>query len=255
MTTSQQRGLESLTEFYSFHRQNKCVAGISTQPRPLLVGPSGSGKTALIRHFAEKNHLPLLDINSGTWIVSGAASGRTTLRLIRKFLSRENEGILYIDELDKFTATTDWMRSVEQECMALIDRRTASFEDWSQEEQLRLEKFFIVGAAPGRTSITRNSQVLGFDLADEVILSDKLTNQKQIPDEILFRFPHVIELKRLSAAHFKQQIGQIRAELKLPVLSKERLASLAYEAVKSRRQNRWLEQYVVQALRERLFPQ
>ncbi len=133
--------------------------------------------------------------------------------------------------------------------------RVASFEDWTAEDRIRLERFFIVGAGTWQNLCYENSLVLGFDPVDEVNLTDKLMEQKQIPDEILFRFPHLVELKGLSTSDFKQWIGQVRTELNLPVLSKDSLAKLAFEAVKSRRQNRWLEQYVVRALRERTCPQ
>lgn len=108
------------------------------------------------------------------------------------------------------------MKNVQQECMALIDQRTGSFEGWHDADRARLERFFIIGAGTWQGLYYEDSQVLGFDLADEVDLSDKLSQQKQIPDEILFRFPHLIELKGLTPSDFKQRIIQIRHELKLP---------------------------------------
>lgn len=255
LTASQERGMELLGEIYSFHQQNKRVAGISTKPVPLLIGPSGCGKTALIRYFADRHQLPLLDLNPGNWIVSGAASHPHTLQLIRRFIRDHAKGLIYLDELDKFNGTTDWMRNVVQECMALLDQRISSFEGWGDEDRVRLGHFFIVGSGTWQNLYYEDSQVLGFDLADEVDLAEKLVNQKQIPDEILFRFPHVIEVKGLSAIEFKKRITQVREELNLPTLSKERLASLAHEAIQSRRQSRWLEQYVVRALREKTYPQ
>jgi hypothetical protein len=44
------------------------------------------------------------------------------------------------------TATTDWMRNVQQECMALIDRLSAGFEGWTPSDQGKLDRFFIVEA-------------------------------------------------------------------------------------------------------------
>jgi MoxR-like ATPase len=234
LTDGQREGLFRLRAFYAMKKTAGYVAGIDSRPIPLIVGPSGSGKSTLVRHFVESQKLPMMDFCSGTWLTSGSRGTPPTLTAIRQFVEEVDAGVLFIDELDKFSADQDYYRSIQQEVYALLDGRLSSFEGWTADIQKKFHRnFFIIGAGTWQHL---------FKTAEGRI---DLDNQDSIPDELLMRFnARAIVLDPPSARDFRERFTAIHQELKVPLPSSERMKRLITRAVASRKNNRVLEAYL-----------
>jgi hypothetical protein len=256
LTESQKRLLESLCAHWQVKQNGECVAGYDPRPLPLIVGPSGSGKSALVRHFAATQHLPMKDFNVGTWLISGAKVEPQTLCEIGEFIRNHDSGVLFIDEVDKLIATTDWSRGVQQEVYALLDGRTDSFTGWDSAMAKRLkESFFIIGAGTWQSRYLGRQRTLGFAAQKgEDAWSIELEGQDEIPEELLMRFnADVLYLQPLTEAEFGTRILAIHDALALAQPTEERLKHLSEKAVASRRHNRWLEAYASHLLRNEVW--
>ncbi|MDD2708676.1 MAG: AAA family ATPase [Verrucomicrobiae bacterium] len=253
LTESQQEALKQIEFHFQVKKHAPQVCGISTRPIPLIVGPSGSGKTALIRHFCEKHRLPLMELNVGGWLVCGCKGEIETMGMILKFVREHEQGVLFCDELDKFTAGTDWFRSVQQETYALIDGRLSGFKDWTEEDIRRLkEKFFIIGAGTWQEIYKNQARRIGFGATTSLsILNGELERQEVIPEELLFRFnANAIELHPISKQEIAERVQVIRSQLQLPLLKTEALEVLCQKAVESRKNTRWLEGHLTELLQQ-----
>jgi len=234
LTDSQREGLFRLRAFYAMKLNTGYVAGIDARPIPLIIGSSGSGKSTLVRHFAESKKLPMMDFCSGTWLTSGSRGNPTTLTTIQQFVEQVNAGIIFIDELDKFSADQDYHRSIQQEIYALLDGRLSSFEGWSADIQKKFQRnFFIIGAGTWQHFFKTSQGRIDLDAQDS------------IPDELLMRFnARAIVLDPPSARNFRERFTAIHEELKVPLPSPERMKRLIERAVASRKNNRVLEAYL-----------
>ena len=163
---------------------HETVAKVWSRPFPLLMGSSGSGKTTVVRKLAADMDLPLLILDSGGWIVEGASRQPSTLAWIRDRVERAPRGIVFIDELDKFTAAGDWCKHIQQELMALLDARLDSY-GWSAEILQRFKKWTIIGAGTWQDQVT--STPMGF-FANQDSGESRIRRQKEIPEELLARF-------------------------------------------------------------------
>lgn len=235
LTTSQQEGLTRLKAFLAIKRQVNHVAGISPRPIPLIVGPSGAGKTTLVRHFAQSEGLEMMDFCSATWLPSGA-HGTPTVTTIRKFVEKNDAGILFIDELDKFSASQDYYRSVQQEVYALTDGRVSSFEGWTPEIQKKFrENFFIVGAGTWQHLFKKQTKPGRLNL----------DGQDSIPEELLMRFnAMLIVLDPPTPDYFRERFLELHRALRVALPSPERLTKLVDRAVASKKNNRAIEAYL-----------
>jgi|GEM_PF-1808167 len=242
--------LSTLLAFWRIKQEGRCVAGFDPRPIPLLVGPSGSGKSSLVRHFASRERLPMKDFNVGTWIITGAKADPPTLNEIRDFINSNEQGVLFLDEIDKLQGTSDWLRNLQQEIFALLDGRTDSFVGWTAELAKKLASdFFIIGAGTWQTRYAAKQRAMGFGTHSEGDWTLDLGGQSEIPDELLMRFnADVLHLTPPTKEDFALRITAIHEELALN-LSDERLDYLATKAAASGRHNRWLEAYVSRLLR------
>ncbi len=232
------------------------VAGYDPRPIPLIVGPSGSGKSALVRHFAKIEKLPIKDFNVGTWVVTGAKADPPTLDEIADFIRGNERGVLFIDEVDKLVATTDWSRNIQQEIYALLDGRTDSFPGWDEAVTKKLARdFFLVGAGTWQTRYAGRQHALGFGAKEASnVWAIELDRQDEIPEELLMRFnADVLYLRPLTKAEFGERIASIHDALALARPTSERLDQLSEKAVASRRHNRWLEAYASRIIRREVF--
>jgi SpoVK/Ycf46/Vps4 family AAA+-type ATPase len=244
LTASQQQVLQKLNVFYNMKRRGCRVASISGRPIPLVIAPSGTGKTYLIQHFATINHLPLLSLDASSWIVQGATSTPHTIDVIRKFVKTNYEGILFLDELDKFTAESDWCRHLQAEVLSLLDGGARGYESFSAEEKRKLqEQFFICGCGTWQHLYQTAGKSLGFGGTSTFSVEDEVVKQAGIPYELLARFnSNLLVLKPPTQNEFAEWIRDIHEELLLTLPpSIERLAA---EAVQSQLNTRWLEAYV-----------
>jgi hypothetical protein len=252
LTASQRELLVPLQAHWLIKQRGECVAGYDPRPIPLIVGPSGSGKTALVRHFAAKEKIPMKDFNIGTWIITGAKADPPTLDEIGDFIRNNERGVLFLDEVDKLYATTDWSRCIQQEIYALLDGRTDSFSSWDDTMARKLARdFFLVGAGTWQMRYAGRHHALGFGAkkADDA-WAIELDRQDEIPEELLMRFnAEVLHLRPLTKIEFSERIIAIHDVLALVRPTEERLEQLSEKAVVSCRHNRWLEAYASHMLR------
>ncbi len=251
LTGSQRELREKLEAFWALKQSARRVGGYDPRPIPLIVGPSGSGKSALVRSFAANNKLALRDFNVGTWIITGSRTDPQSLVEIADFVRRNERGVLFIDEVDKLSGTSDWVRSLQQEIFALLDGRTDSFVEWDAEIRAKFERnFFLVGAGTWQNLYARSQRAAGFMTPSEADWSIDLTAQSAIPEELLMRFnADVLYLEPLGIEEFSQRIANIVDEVGLPALAPQRQQLLAEQAHASGRHNRWLEAYASRLLR------
>jgi hypothetical protein len=209
-----------------------------------------------VRHFAAQEKMPMKDFNVGTWIITGAKAEPPTLDEIGDFIRNNARGVLFIDELDKLCATTDWTRCIQQEIYALLDGRTDSFPFWDEEMAKKLARdFFIVGAGTGQRRYAGRELDLGFGVTDaDDRWAIELNKQDQLPDELLMRFnAEVLFLHPPTKTEFGERIIQIHDELALARPTDEQLEQLAERALISCRHNRWLEAYASRMLRNEVW--
>jgi hypothetical protein len=91
----------------------------------LLVAATGSGKTKIATDLADRIGAKLHTISLGEWNVLGAQGGPASVTTLLRVLEKSERVVLLLDELDKFTSTTDssWTRYAAAEIWALLDRR------------------------------------------------------------------------------------------------------------------------------------
>ena len=257
---SQSATAKKLDHFLRLKRFQPVVAGVSTRPIPLLVGPTGVGKTAVVRHFCRENRLPLLELNAGGWLVNGSFAKPATLPLVGQFIRGHEEAVLFVDEVDKFSCeTSDWMRSVQQETMALLDNRVNELWGWSAEDRERLtRKCLIVGAGTFQVLFNGRSRHLGFRDSDKSQEADPidLRGQQNIPEEILNRFnATTLFVHPPAAEEIRERILQIHHELGSAAPSGAGIEVLLLEAKNSGQNTRWIESYLARTLEQHLEPE
>ena len=169
--------------------------GLCPRLKPLIVGPSGVGKTFLARLLAEELKLPILRLCFGGWLVTGAKDGPPTLSAVANFVKKHEQGIIYLDELDKCRAGfgSDWQTSMIQELFGLLDG-TLQTSDWPESLRHRLNtRFFFLGAGTWQEIWTATRSV-GFGGNGEATsweaasVTARITETRAIPEELLFRF-------------------------------------------------------------------
>jgi hypothetical protein len=219
---------------------------------PLIAAQSGVGKTFLVRHFAKWNQMPILELDSSSWIVHGATNRPYTLETAAKWVAENHEGLIMIDELDKCEGGADggssWNRHVRGEIFSLLDRRLGASLGWDKETIRKLDDFFIVGLGTWQ-HLHRAKPSVGFrEQAAEKV--DIFKNNDSIPEELLFRFnSEVVYLTSPSAEEFAKRIATIHTNVGMPMPNN--IAQLAREAVASGLATRWLESYLSRLLRLR----
>jgi len=157
------------------------ICGIPLRPYPLIGGPSGVGKTHLVKVWAKQQKLPLLILNSGCWYAVGSYGGLSTLSDISEFLeSCQGNGVILIDEIDKFTGGSSWSNSVQQELYALLDKRLERLVGWTDQTVDLLGKAFIIGAGTWQSDYQKKGSFFNHQ--------EVLEFQEHIPQELLYRF-------------------------------------------------------------------
>ena len=215
------------------------VGQVWSRPFPLLMGTSGSGKTTVVRRLAVDQNLPILILDSGGWIVEGAARQPSTLTWIRNQVEHAPRGIIFIDELDKFSAAGDWCKHIQQELMALLDGRLDSYE-WSPEIIQRLKKWIIIGAGTWQGLVKNES--MGF-LPKQNSAESKIREQADIPEELLARFNSCwLYVAPPSRVDIRNALIRIHNEMNHAI--PENLEGLVTDAVSSGQNMRWLERYL-----------
>ncbi len=251
LTRSQIEGLARLECNWAITQAGEYVAGTGARPIPLIVGPSGSGKTRLVEHFADSISVPVLKLSSGNWSPSGSRVTPCTHETIRDFVSPNARGIVFIDEVDKFTGEQDYYRSVQIEVFAILDGNLDGFAGWSEEERERFRRrFLIVGAGTWQDMFRANQRSVGFTSGpnasvDAVGDPIDLRNQTAIPEELLNRFnARLIHLLPPTAEDFRARFTEIHQALGIALPSPARMDKLVRRALESGKHNRAVEAYL-----------
>ena len=246
LTDSQETVLEQLNSFLVMKRNGYRVAGVSSRPIPLIIAPTGTGKTFLVAHFAKTNGLPLLSLDSGAWIVKGSYTHPYTTEVLLRFVQQNDQGVIHIDELDKFFGDTDWTRHMQQEVLSLLDGGLRGYETFSPDEKQKLQdRFFICGS--GTWQGLHDSKSMGFGSAKNVCIRQEVLKKAGIPYELLARFnQQLLILEPPTQDEFLFWIRDIHSELNIEMPPSVEL--LAQEASESLLNTRWLEGYVSRLL-------
>ncbi|MFT4177414.1 MAG: AAA family ATPase [Luteolibacter sp.] len=193
----------------------------------LIAGPSGVGKSRIVAELAERLKLPLWTANVSGWQVQGSRGDTPTLHNLFEWVDINPRGVIFLDEIEKASGTTDWFSSVRLELHDALDARLPrSFktpfkeplfeypeeckivddeDDWvmstnariAKEEQWRKDlerklrtRFFIVAAGAWQTEWDISTSAIGFGESqpNHPKMIDRKNLLKSIAPEILNRF-------------------------------------------------------------------
>jgi len=266
LTSSQQEAAKKLHFFQRIHSLSiNEVDGVKTRPFPLLIGPSGSGKTLLANRLAVQHGLPLFSVNISNWIPRGARNeSQITLDQIAAFVAEHDDGVIFIDELNKLKSrhadASAWCMDNMNEVLAFLDMddrlENMGFENLVGKLK---QDFLVIGAAAFQDEWSRSEHKpgLGFGgvssegTSREDAYEQLVRNQNLVADELLFRFnDRLIVIAPPTLEEFSERIVGIRRALGLSPLAQDRVQLLARGAEQSRKMLRWLEGYVSQCLAE-----
>jgi hypothetical protein len=251
LTKSQILAERELWHFYTLHGTDPIVAGVHTRPIPLVVAPTGVGKTALVKHFAAKLDLPLIELDPGSWICSGAYTRPSTFETLGAWMEKSSLGVILIDEVDKFGCDSEgsaWSRHVRQEVFSLLDKRLSGVANWQEKHTDLLDYFFVVGCGTWQSVFSRKSPV-GFASETRDLKAD-IGKQDAIPPELLFRFnSRLIYLHPPTRDEYRARIAAMHNRLGMSLPPD--LDDLTSEAEASGQNTRWLEGYLSDLLRRR----
>jgi len=261
LTQSQQIVEKQLQQM--MHLKMMDVKG-AIQPRlnPLIIGASGTGKTGIVKRFCEKHQLELFTASIGTWIVVGAKVDNYTAPMIARFVETHDSGVIFIDEIDKLTARhateSAWVGAIAQEIFAMLDADQRLLAMGFEETSIRKlkSKFMLVGAGAFQAGWQASRQIsMGFDRTPESPSVDEIIKSGGIPEEILFRFAEKpLVICNPTFDDCRRAIVRIHLDANQAVPNQAELERLASEATQSNRGMRWLENYSMQILSERIAP-
>ena len=221
---------------------------IKPRLQPLLVAPSGHGKNWIIRALTKELKVGdgnYLRVSAAGWVPVGARHHNVTLNQIRSFLlkSESSKMILHIDELDKFhNFEGEWSRFCAEELFAILDRDTnhSQIIEWSEEARLALQyRLFIVGSGTWQNMWADSQKTVGFG-ESEKIDENFLRAQKEIPEELLFRFCNgLILIKPWTNDELIEMIKTLGSQIPPEIASI--ILSRSNEIIESKRGVRYIE--------------
>lgn len=257
---SQRRAFEELLRYADLFFSNDWK-NLPLRPRiyPLLVGPSGVGKTWLVSHLARElsigDAMPVMHLHFGEWIPCGARVLKGhTLSTLHDFVINNRQGIIHLDELDKFRLqSSDWSISIQQEIFAMLDYRMHAAHDkaWTRGlcDYFRLN-FFVVGSGTWQ-DLWDSPQPLGFQTGSEASGSmlKSIGDQRSIPVELMRRFSaQPILIPYLTADDVAAILDQLATAIDPDLLAG--LRGKEKEVAESRKGIRAFEEHVTQRLME-----
>jgi hypothetical protein len=215
----------------------------------LILGPSGAGKSRVTEETAHVLNCAFHHITCQSWIPRAARCQPYTLDTLQEFVESHPSGIIFLDELDKMTAQTDWNLHLQEEIKALLDGRLNAM-DWKTKNLEKLEQnFLIVGAGTWQSLWSRSN--LGFHSQDQTQTSTdqnllELAKKSGVPEEMLLRFNTLLcYIDPLTKEDFLTPLQEIYASHH-KILTKDQEEALLTQAVNSHANYRWLESLAAQ---------
>lgn len=140
-------------------------SGMRINPRThtLIVGPSGSGKSFIVSEMASRSKIPLWHENISNWSPMGARGSNPTFRSLIRWLGSVENGIIFLDEIDKINSPSEFSNSIRNEVFSLLDHR-------APDASLALSD--LIDSDPFDSQFSRSDQ----ELMQKVMVEQKLRN-------------------------------------------------------------------------------
>lgn len=220
----------------------------------LLIGPTGVGKTAIVSNLARIFNLPFQRAIAPRYSQSGYVGANVDsilndlVEAAGGDIKKAEQGILYIDEVDKISATHDKVDmglGVQHELLTLIegDKRTIKIADmFNPELTFDTSNLFVVatGAFDGLDKIIKQrvkkelgADKIGFTNEKNVVSSSKITSddlyQYGFDRQFVARFPNRIRLNNLNEDIFYQIVNDSKdGYIKLVLKSYQKSGVVVY---------------------------
>jgi hypothetical protein len=245
---------------------------LPVQPRTnsLIVGPTGTGKTYLADAVAKFLGVPCKHLSIAEWMLLGTScrGAQRTWTAIFEFLASSRNGkgaMVFIDEIDKLTGTSDWCQHLRVEVFRFLDREVppdlsdsdndnypsvllASVSDF-----LKHKTLIVAAGAFQHLWDNLGNRVGGFagEIAPEVPSAAQLAGH--LARELVNRFrSDIVLLPDLAARDYENIL--LAAAAKMPAPMQERFLSLGAERISAAHANRqgvrFLEELVADVLGE-----
>jgi SpoVK/Ycf46/Vps4 family AAA+-type ATPase len=247
--------------------------GIRPRFSRFLSGPTGSGKTHVVKNVAAQLGTPILVVSSTNWMPLGCSQkgARPTWCDIASFCQRNERGIIFVDELDKFGGVgSSWMDHIRVEAFQLLDQifpdtALASDDEYelsgetldhSQIADRLLNNILIVGAGAFQSIWSeKRAPHIGFGQRVEDRSNDisKAMMSRQIPAEITNRFAGpILVLRPLALWDYKEMLQEAAScldEQTAKIFLRRGFASLR-DAASNQLGCRWIEELLLHSLLE-----
>ena len=253
LLSGQKAAFDALRLMLKARQEGLKAGGIKPRLHGLIIGPSGSGKTHVIRTVAEAEKLPLYEQSAASWMPQGSRSEVPSVRKIAQFVNANNQGIIYLDEIEKpfppkLGATTSWERYCTDEFMSLLDAKVGQWDHWSERLATKLDKsFFIVLSGAWQSAYTaafRVHSLLGGDWTN-LSIADTFLEENHLPPELLNRVStNVIEVLPPSREELAQMIMKVQEDLGVGIDEGEAMLA-AMEIVQERKGVRAVEEFLL----------
>lgn len=246
------------------------------QPRTnsLIIGPSGSGKTYLARAVAESFGVECKSLSVAEWILLGCTShgAERTWNALFDFLLKNHTkwgAVIFLDEIDKLTGTSDWVQHLRMEVFRLLDlgvppdltdaHDCAISDATFRAVQTFLKRRTLIIAAGAFQGIwdSRSNQIGGFGGATKADAPSQKQLSQFLPKELVNRFrADVVILEELRTSDYENLL--LTASEKMPPHLQERFLNMGAtritEAVLNKQGVRFLEELIADLLAEEEEP-
>lgn len=254
LLTGQRAAFDDLRGMLRARRQGLSAGGIRPRLHALVLGPSGAGKTHAIRSFARAEKLPIFEQSAASWLPLGGRSDTPTAKKIAQFVGGNDEGVIFLDEVEKpfpqnFLTASAWERANADELMSLLDARVGSWDGWNVAlaEKLASQYFIVVAGAWQHIyqAALPAHELLGGEWSNLSIL-DGFLEENHLPAELLNRVSaKLIEVLAPSREELICMVKNVQRDLGIPEDDTE-AQCVASEIAMERKGVRGVEAFILQ---------